>query len=63
MEIKVFNLKRLHFTDTPEIKVKKLCGRLVHFDKIQSLHLKMLLIILCGPHVLVCMLHNVAACS
>ncbi len=33
MQMKMINLQRAEFKDTPEIKVKQLCSRLVHYLK------------------------------
>ncbi len=55
MEIKMINLQRAKFKETPKIKVKKWCSRLVHFAEISLQQLKMVLSSLYGPHVLVCM--------
>ncbi len=63
MEIKIINPQRAEFKDTPKIKVKKLCSRLVHFAEISLQQLKMVLSSLYGPHVLVCMPDNIGACS
>ncbi len=63
MQMKMINLQRAEFKDTPEIKVKQLCSRLVHFAEISLQQLRMVLRNFYGPHVLVCMPDNVRTCS
>ncbi len=43
MEMRMINLQRAEFKDTPKIKVKKRCSRLVHFAEISLQQLKMVL--------------------
>ncbi len=62
MEMKLINLQRAEFKDTPKIKVKKWCSRLVHCAEISLQQLKIVLS-LYGPHMLVYMPDNVWACS
>ena len=43
MEMKNIHLQRAELKDTPKIKVKKLCSKLVHFAEISLQQLKMVL--------------------
>ncbi len=58
MEMKMINLQRAELKDTPKIKVKKWCSRLVHFAEISLQQLKMVLSSLYGPHVLVLLMRR-----
>ncbi len=53
-EMKILNIQRAEFKDTPEIKVKNWCSMLVHFAEI-SMQQLMVLSSVYGPLVLVCM--------
>ncbi len=45
MEMNIINLQWAEFKDTPKIKVKKWCSRLVHFAEISLQQLKMVLMV------------------